>query len=147
MDYQKKYKNLYFELVLADKKITDLKRNDKVISYINDNSFKDNFIVDKYIKLVDYKNDLLVKLNDLYLEMELNNVYIYSPFVLMKSVYNRIKSIYPNIDNDTLNHYIMASLYNMRYKDNTFDRQQSRIKRLKLDGLYNNWYYKVERNK
>lgn len=142
MNNFEEYKKIYFNLLIANKKINSLKKDQDVIDYINNEliDITNNYIVKRYIELNNEKDELLLKLNKYY-----DNNYS-NPLELIDSIYTRIKEVYPNIDNHKLNYYIKCALYNMRYKDNNFNRQQSRIRRLKLDSFYNNWHYKIERN-
>ena len=145
MEYQEEYKKLYFDLIIVNKKIKSLERDEEVINYLNGDQNIDNFMVDSYIKLVNNKEELLNELNKYYNRLSNEDVSLNSPMELLNAVYERLREKYPKINKKTLNHYILVALNNMRYKDNTFDRQQSRIRRLNLDCFYSNWYYKVER--
>ena len=142
MNNLEEYKKLYFNLVINNSKINSLKKDQDVIDYLNnkyiDNT--DNYIINRYIELINEKEELIIELNNYY-----DNNYG-NPLELVAAIYSKIKEKYPNIDDQRLNHYIKAALNNMRYKNNNFDRQQSRIRRLDLDSFYNNWHYNIERN-
>ena len=58
---------------------------------------------------------------------------------LAHAMYLKIKETYPNISDETALKYIRAALFNMRTKDTTFERKNSRIKRLSLSYNFNKW--------
>lgn len=60
-------------------------------------------------------------------------------FELAYAMYKKIKEIYPKIKDETAIKYINAALFNMRTKDTSPERKNSRIKRLSLNYNFNNW--------
>ena len=67
-------------------------------------------------------------------------LFIYCDLSLAIAICNRIKEIYPNIDDEKLINYFSIALDNMRYKDVSLTRRESRKKRLSLNPNFRDWY-------
>lgn len=98
-------------------------------------------LLERYDRLDDLPFEQKIMYEYLYENPELNGLYngVSCNLSLARAIYLRLKSIYPDIDDETARKYFEIALDNIRNIKVSKERQKSRAKRLSLNPNFNKW--------